>query len=164
MSGELVRGRYVISTDPSRLDVERIHAFLSRSYWSPGIPRSVLERGISHCLCFGVYLDAAVAENSEDAGQVGFARVITDRATFAYLADVFILPPHRGRGLGKWLIETIRGHQDLRAVRRFLLATRDAHSLYRQFGFAPVAAPDRLMEILKPDPYGAGASQSLASD
>lgn len=137
---------YEISEGAARLDVDTIHAFLRESYWSPGIPRGVVERAIAGSLCFGVHLGAA---------QVGFARVVTDRATFAYLADVFILPPHRGRGLSKRLLAHIAAHPDLQGLRRFMLATRDGHGLYAKFGFTPVAQPDRLMEILRPDVYRA---------
>ena len=138
------QGEYEISCDKERLDVDAIHAFLQRSYWSPGVPRNVVQRAISNSLCFGVY---------QSAGQVGFARVVTDKATFAYLADVYILESHRGLGLGKKLLEFIMAHQDLQGLRRFMLATRDAHGLYAQFGFGPVATPERLMEILDPDVY-----------
>jgi GNAT superfamily N-acetyltransferase len=134
----------VISTDKGLLDLALIHEFLSRSYWSPGVPRAVVERGIANSLCFGVYLARQ---------QVGFARVITDRASFAYLADVFVVESHRGRGLAKRLIETIVQHGDLQGLRRFLLATRDAHSLYRRYGFAEVADPARLMEIHNPSAH-----------
>jgi GNAT superfamily N-acetyltransferase len=136
-------GEYSISTDKQLLDIALIHEFLSRSYWSPGVPRAVVERGIANSLCFGVY---------HGRQQVGFARVITDRATFAYLADVFIVEAHRTRGLGRRLIGAILQHEDLQGLRRFLLATRDAHSLYRAFGFTEVNAA-RLMEIHNPDPY-----------
>ena len=138
------QGEYEISCDKERLDVGAIHAFLERSYWSPGVSRTVVQRAISNSLCFGVY---------QSARQVGFARVVTDKATFAYMADVYILEPHRGRGLGKRLVEFIMAHQDLQGLRRFMLVTRDAHRLYGQFGFGPVAAPERLMEILDPDVY-----------
>ena len=138
------RGEYRISTDRQRLDIALIHEFLSQAYWSPGVPRGIVERGIGNSLCFGVY---------HGAQQVGFARVITDQATFAYLADVFVVQAHRGKGLAKWLVETILQHPDLQGLRRFLLATRDAHSLYGQFGFAPLAEPARLMEIHRPDAY-----------
>lgn len=130
--------------DPQRIDIAAVHAFLSQSYWSPGIPRGVVERAIANSLCFGVYLGAQ---------QVGFARVVTDKATFAYLADVFILESHRGKGLSKWLMEFITGHEELQGLRRFLLATKDAHSLYTQFGFEALANPSRMMENLKPDVY-----------
>jgi N-acetylglutamate synthase-like GNAT family acetyltransferase len=138
------QGEYEISCDKERLDVDAIHAFLERSYWSPGVPRSVVQRALSNSLCFGVY---------QADRQVGFARVVTDKATFAYMADVYILEPHRGRGLGKRLVESIMAHQDLQGLRRFMLITRDAHSLYAQFGFGAVAAPERIMEVLDPDVY-----------
>jgi GNAT superfamily N-acetyltransferase len=137
-------GDYEISTERQRIDIATVHAFLTQSYWSPGIPRDVVERAIANSLCFGVYLGAQ---------QVGFARVVTDQATFAYLADVFILESHRGRGLSKRLMEFITGHEALQGLRRFLLATKDAHSLYAQFGFEALADPSRIMESLKPDVY-----------
>src|SRR5262245_28269514 len=138
------REEYSISTDKSELDIATIHAFLTRSYWSPGIPRATVERAIANSLCFGLY------HMSE---QVGFARVITDTATFAYLADVFILEPHRGKSLSKWLMETIKEHKDLQGLRRFMLGTRDAHGLYKQFGFTELTHPSRMMEIVRPDVY-----------
>jgi GNAT superfamily N-acetyltransferase len=137
---------YEISTDKQRLDVAIIHDFLARSYWAAGIPRSVVEKAIQHSLCFGVYLGS---------DQVGFARVITDFATFAYLADVFILPEHRGRGLSKALVQKILSHPELQGLRRILLATKDAHELYRKFGFGPFQSPERLMSIYNPNVYGA---------
>ena len=137
---------YDISTDPSRLQLDAIHAYLVRSYWSPGIPKDVVARAIAHSLCFGIYLGEA---------QVGFARVVTDRATFAYLADVYVLEAHRGQGLSKRLVATVQSHPDLQGLRRFVLATADAHGLYAQFGFRPLSAPERMMEIRDPDPYGA---------
>lgn len=137
---------YDISDDPHRLDIDAIHGFLSQTYWSPGIPRTVVARAIAHSLCFGVYREGA---------QVGFARVITDRATFGYLADVYILEPHRGLGLSRRLVEAIRAHPELQGLRRLMLATRDAHALYAQHGFSPLAAPDRFMEIHAPDAYKA---------
>jgi GNAT superfamily N-acetyltransferase len=142
---------YVISTDPTRLQPAAIHAYLTRSYWSPGIPQGVVERAIANSLCFGIYLGET---------QVGFARVVTDKATFAYLADVYVLEEHRGQGLSKRLVRTIQAHPELQGLRRFLLATRDAHGLYAQFGFAPPASPQNLMEIRDPDPYGAGSTPS----
>ena len=136
---------YEISTDPARLDVTLIHHWLSQeSYWSKNIPREIVERAIDGSMNFAVYHDRE--------GQVGFARVITDKATFAYLADVFVLEPHRGKGLSKRLMQTIVDHPDLQGLRRWLLATRDAHSLYAQFGFGPVVA-ERLMERIDPDIY-----------
>jgi GNAT superfamily N-acetyltransferase len=139
------RGLYEISTDPQRLDLDAVHAWLTRSYWSPGIPREVVARAAANSLCFGLH--------HATQGQVGYARVVTDRASFAYLCDVYVLEDHRGQGLSKWLLETILGHPDLQGLRRFMLATRDAHGLYAQFGFTPLAAPDRMMEILRPGVY-----------
>jgi len=141
---ELVRGEYLISTDRSRIDVAAVHAFLSQSYWSPGIPEDVVRRGIAGAVCFGMYHGQA---------QVGFARVITDQATYAYLADVYVLEAHRGRGLAKWLMEVIMSHPALQGLRRFALSTRDAHALYRQFGFEVVANPERQMEIMRRNIY-----------
>lgn len=145
------RGAYEISTDPERLDFEVIHACLTRSYWSPGISRRLVERAAAHSLCFGLYVDAAPAGSR----QVGYARVITDQATFAYLCDVFVLEEHRGQGLSKWLMQTIQAHPGLQHLRRFLLGTRDAHGLYAQHGFTPLADPTRMMEILRPDAHRA---------
>ena len=135
---------YTISTDAARLDATAIHAYLSRSYWAAGIPLALVRRAIDHSLCFGVF------HRDE---QVGFARVITDRATFAYLADVYVLEAHRGRGLAKWLMEVIMSHPALQGLRRFALSTRDAHALYRQFGFEVVANPERHMEIMRRNIY-----------
>lgn len=146
MSARKLANDYEVSDDKHRLDVTAIHAYLTQSYWSPGIPKAVVERAIEGSLCFGVY---------RQSQQVGFARVITDKATFAYLADVFVLEAHRGRGLSKRLMQSIAAHPDLQGLRRFMLATRDAHSLYQQFGFTEVATPSRLMEILRPGAYPA---------
>jgi GNAT superfamily N-acetyltransferase len=129
---------YTITTDRNRLDLVAIHAFLTRSYWSPGVSIEIVERSIQNSLPFGLFYGAE---------QVGFGRVVTDKATFAYLADVYILEPHRGQGLSKWLMEVIQGHEELQNLRRFLLATRDAHGLYKQFGFQELANPERMMEI-----------------
>ncbi|HEX6565601.1 MAG TPA: GNAT family N-acetyltransferase [Chthoniobacterales bacterium] len=148
-----------ISTELAWLDLELIHYFLSEhSYWARGIPRDVVARSIANSLCFGVY---ASGKGALDPGrrQVGFARVTTDRATFAYLADVFILPGHRGQGLSKRLMEAVLAHQDLQGLRRWMLATADAHELYRRFGFAELSQPDRFMQRHDPDVYtknGAG--------
>jgi len=138
------RSPYAISTDPSRLQRETIHAFLVNSYWAKGIPREVVDRAIANSLSFGVY---------EGGRQVGFARVVTDRATYAYLADVFVLESHRGKGLGKWLVEVILAHPDLSGLRRWGLVTRDAHGLYGRHGFTRLAHPERHMEIVDPDVY-----------
>ncbi len=137
---------FLISTDPSRLDARAIQAYLDRSYWAAGIPIEVVERAIRGSLCFGLY---------EDDRQIGFARVVTDRATFAYLADVYVLESYRGRGLSKWMMRVIMAHPDLQGLRRFSLVTKDAHGLYAQFGFTPLAQPDRHMEIARPDIYRA---------
>ena len=142
---------YDISTDPSRLQLDAVHAYLARSYWSPGVPRAVVARAIANSMCFGIYLGSE---------QVGFARVITDKATFAYLADVYVLEAHRGRGLSKRLVEQIQAHPDLQGLRRFLLATADAHGLYAQYGFRPLSAPDRMMEVRDPDPYRQGRASA----
>src|SRR5580700_4752433 len=126
---------YLISADPTKLDLDLIHKFLSEhSYWARGIPRDVVARSIANSLCFGVYSVENKASNPSRR-QVGFARVTTDRATFAYLGDVFILSEHRGRGLSKRLMEAVLAHQDLQGLRRWMLATADAHELYRKFGF-----------------------------
>jgi GNAT superfamily N-acetyltransferase len=143
---ESERDGYVISTDKARLDISAIHAYLTRSYWSPGIPKAIVEKAIVGSLCFGVF--------AENGSQVGFARMITDGATFAYLADVFVLEEHRGKGLGKWMVETILAHPSLQGLRRMLLATRDAHGLYAPFGFKPLATPETLMEMRRPNVYG----------
>lgn len=135
---------YQISTDKSLLNKKVIHEFISNSYWAKEIPMEILELSIENSICFGVY---------ENDVQVGFARVVTDKATFGYLADVFILESHRGKGLSKMLMDAIMSHPDLQGLRRFMLATRDAHGLYAQYGFTPVALPDRLMEIVKKDLY-----------
>lgn len=133
-----------IDTDKTRLDLDVVHGFLATSYWAKGIPRETVERSIEGSLCFGVY---------EGRRQVGFARVITDAATFAYLADVFILETHRGRGLSRRLMDAIVAHPSLQGLRRWLLATRDAHGLYARYGFKPLAAPDRMMELHNPGAY-----------
>ena len=135
---------YCISTDPDRLDLSVIHGFLRDSYWAQGIPREIVDRAIQNSLPFGLY---------DSDSLVGFARVITDFATFAYVADVFVLPSHRGRGLAVWLMEVIRAHPRLQGLRRWLLATRDAHGLYRKTGFAEPTDPKRYMEIVDRDVY-----------
>jgi len=135
---------FEISTDKSRLDIPYIHRFLEQSYWAVGIPLETVERSIEGSLCFGLY---------HRQQQAGFARVITDGATFAYLADVFIDDRFRGRGLGKWLMEVIMRHESVQGLRRFMLATRDAHGLYEQFGFSLLTFPERWMHIHKPDVY-----------
>ena len=131
------RDGYLISTDASMLDLEVVHGYLSRSYWAAGVQEDVVRRSIENSLCFGVY-------RGEE--QAGFARVVTDRATFAYLADVFVLEEHRGQGIGKWLVEVILSHPDLQGLRRWMLATRDAHDLYRRYAFTELARPGIFME------------------
>ncbi|MGO9830773.1 MAG: GNAT family N-acetyltransferase [Myxococcaceae bacterium] len=133
-----------ISSDPTRLDVDAVHAFLRGSYWSPGIPRSVLERALANSLCFGAY---------EGVRQVGFARVVTDRATFAWVCDVFVVESHRRRGIADALMAALVAHPELQGLRRWSLATRDAHALYRRHGFVPLTDPARAMEIRRPDVY-----------
>ena len=136
--------QYEVSTDRSRFDVDLIHNFLCSSYWAADMPRDVLDRAIRHALCFGVLRGQT---------QVAFARVITDYATFAYLSDLFVVPEHRGRGVSKLLMRSILDHPELQGLRRFLLATKDAHGLYAQFGFKPLANPDDFMSIHNPDVY-----------
>src|ERR1700742_4954107 len=138
------RGDFEVSTDPARIDLLKVHEFLTNSYWAKGIPLETVQRSIENSICFGLYFAKE---------QIGFARVITDRATFAYLADVFILEAYRGRGLSKWLMDCIVAHPDLQGLRRCMLATRDAHKLYAQYGFTPIQKPDRWMEKHDPDVY-----------
>lgn len=154
---EARHGDYLLSTDPARLDFAAIHAYLTRSYWSPGISRQLVERAAAHSLCFGLY-----HLSTDAAEQIGYARVVTDRASFGYLADVFVLEAHRGQGLSKWLMQCITAHPDLQTLRRFLLGTRDAHGLYAQFGFGPLANPARMMEILRPDAHLQAAAAGMA--
>lgn len=139
-------GRFEIDTDKSRLDRAAVHKNLSASYWAKNIPRDVVERSIEGADCFGVY---------EGKTQIGFARVITDGATFAYLGDVFVVPEYRGLGLGKWLVKTIMTWPAYAGFRRWLLATRDAHDLYRPFGFGALEDPAKFMEIKNEDVYSA---------
>jgi GNAT superfamily N-acetyltransferase len=136
---------YTVSTDQARLDVALVHRYLSRqSYWARGVALEVVQRAIRNSLCFGLY---------EHDLQIGFARVVTDASTIGFLADVFIVPGHRGRGLGKQLMAVVMAHPDLQGLRRFMLATRDAHGLYRQFGFTEPKNPQLLMERHVPDIY-----------
>ena len=140
MIREWRRGEFTISTDPSRLDLDVIHGFLCRSYWAAGRTRERVAYTIEHSVPFGLY---------HSSGQVGFARVVTDHVTVAYLADVFVLEPHRGKGLGIWLVATIVGAPELQKLRRWILGTRDAHGLYRRFGFVE-PEPGILMEKVDP--------------
>lgn len=157
---ETRRDEFLISTDPKRLDLGVIHGFLTNCYWSKGIPRDVVARSNEHSLCFGVYdgsngASPRLADGASPGSpvQVGFARVISDFATIAYVGDVFVLDSHRGRGLGKWLMECVTQHPALQNLRRWILTTRDAHGLYSQVGFTPVKFPERYMELHRPDVY-----------
>jgi GNAT superfamily N-acetyltransferase len=138
--------QYEVSTEAARFDVELIHQYLCDTYWARNMPRKVLEKAIRHSLCFAVFTAG---------GQVAFARVITDLATFAYLSDVFVVPEHRGRGVSKLLMRAILEHPELQGLRRFVLATKDAHGLYAQFGFKPLSDPGDFMTIHNPDVYSA---------
>ena len=141
---EWTKEDFSISTDKSKIEVSYVHQFLTSSYWAENIPVEVVQRCINGSLCFGVYCNEK---------QIGLARVITDEATFAYLCDVFIDEAYRGKGLSKWLIEVILAYPGLQGLRRFMLATRDAHELYKQFGFVPLTFADRWMQIHWPDVY-----------
>ena len=138
------RGEFEVDTDPSRLDLDVVHGYLTRSYWAEGIPRDTVEASIGQSLCFGLY------RGSE---QIGFARVISDRATFAWLCDVFVLEAWQRRGLGQWLVECVVSHPELQGLRRLLLATRDAHAVYARLGFEPLAKPQAFMERRNRDVY-----------
>jgi N-acetylglutamate synthase-like GNAT family acetyltransferase len=141
------QGTYIISTDRAELDFTFLHDFLSvRSYWARGIPRETMERSIAGSICFGLY---------STERQIGFARVVTDEATFGYLADVFIDEAFRGQGLGRWLIGVIMAYPSLQGLRNWMLATRDAHKLYAQFGFTALSEPERIMRKHDPELYGA---------
>ncbi|UAA38999.1 GNAT family N-acetyltransferase [Paraneptunicella aestuarii] len=136
---------FKISSNTTDMDLKVIHHFLTNSYWAKGVPFDLVERAIQHSLCFGVFTN-----NNE---QVGFARMITDRTSFAYLADVFIIEDYRGKGLSKWLMQEIMRHPDLQGLRRMVLVTADAHGLYEQVGFKPLAKPEGYMELWRPDVY-----------
>ena len=145
MAIEWARGAFEVSDDPRRLDLAAIHRFISgESYWAEGISEALLARAIAHSLCFGLY---------EGSRQVGFARVVTDRATFGYLCDVYVERDRRGAGLGKWLVACVLEHPDLQGLRRLSLMTRDAHDLYRPFGFRALPEASRYLEIHRPDVY-----------
>jgi GNAT superfamily N-acetyltransferase len=141
-------GGFELDDDRDRIDVDAVHDFIANhSYWAPGRPREVQEEFVRQAIrVVGLY---------DGDRQIGFARTVTDRATFAYLADVYVLESYRGQGLAKWMMRVIMAHPDLQGLRRFALATKDAHGLYAQFGFAPLARPDRHMEIVRPDVYRA---------
>jgi GNAT superfamily N-acetyltransferase len=142
MDGHWQQGEYTISTDKARLDIGVIHEFLNTSYWAAGRSAETIRRSIKNSIPFGLY---------KDDQQVGFARIITDYATFAWIADVFVLEPHRGQGLSKWLMEVIISHPELQGFRRWVLATKDAHELYRKFGFNELKLPERWMERHDPN-------------
>jgi len=145
MSHEFKKDGYLISTDQTLLQFDVIHDFLKTSYWSPEIPMDVVKRAAAGSITFGIY--------KERGEQVGYARVVSDCATFAYLADVFVLDSERGKGLSKWLMECILQLPELQGLRRWTLATRDAHGLYAQFGFTPLDNPDVIMQIARPNIY-----------
>jgi len=149
------KDEYLLSTDKSRIDVETVHHFLSHSYWAQNIPLEVVQKSINNSLCFAIYHQQVL---------IGFARAVSDFATFAYLADVFILPEERGKGLSKWLMEIIMDHPQLRGLRRFVLATRDAHALYAQFGFTPFDKPDRWMQKHDPEVYNRNENLDSGDD
>ena len=145
MPGVALPEGYTISDDPALLDLDIVHAFIANeSYWAKGIPKTLVERTIANSLCWGVYFEGK---------QIGFARVISDKATFAYLCDVFIAAGHRGKGLSKALVATLLAHPDLQNLRRWMLVTADAQKLYEQFGFRIVSQPERHMEIHRPGIY-----------
>lgn len=139
------RDGYRLGFAPQDIDARAAHAFLRGAYWCEGIPLAVVERSIANSLCIALHADGE--------GQVGFARVVTDRATFAYLCDVYVLDAHRGRGLATWMLEALFAHADLQGLRRFMLFTRDAHAVYTGHGFVPLATPQRGMEIVRPGLY-----------
>jgi GNAT superfamily N-acetyltransferase len=149
MPHEWAHGEFTVSDDPARMDLDVVHGWLATAYWSEGIPREVVARAMAGSLCFGVF---------RGREQVAFARVITDRATFAYLADVFVLEAWRGRGLSKRLMDGIVAHPDLQGLRRWVLVTRDAHGLYAKYGFTPLPNPERWMLRWDPDVYRRGAA------
>ncbi len=141
---------HITIEQPTETDIDIVHSMLRETYWSPGIPRDVVARACANSLC-------AIAR--DDAGKlIGFARLVTDKATFAWLCDVIVLPGKQGRGLGRALVRTFREHPELQGLRRWMLATRDAHSVYAPFGFTPLEAPERFMQIKNPAPYGTKAS------
>ena len=142
---------YQVDTDKARLQLDVIHNFLTQSYWSPGIDLALVQKAIDGSLCFGLY---------HGDSQVGYARLITDLASFGYLADVFILPEHRGKQLSKWLMDCVMSYPGVDGLRRIMLATRDAHGLYAQYDFKPLTLPERFMEVHRPDIYLATAKEA----
>jgi GNAT superfamily N-acetyltransferase len=140
----LSRGEFTLSWDPAAQQAERIHAYLTQSYWAEGISLALVKKSLEHSLCFGVFTGGE---------QIGLSRVITDRATYMYLCDVYVLEVYRGQGLAGWMMEAILAHPDMQGLRRFSLATRDAHKLYARYGFTPLSKPESMMEMLRPGLY-----------
>jgi GNAT superfamily N-acetyltransferase len=152
-ANEFRKDAFTVSTDRERLDLDVVYGFLTDCYWAKGIPRDVVARSIENSLCFGLYAEGK---------QIGFARIISDYATYAYIGDVFVLDSFRGRGLSKWLMECIMQHPRLQGLRRWSLVTGDAHGLYAQFGFEPLKKPQNYMELHRPDVYqGATKTQDF---
>jgi N-acetylglutamate synthase-like GNAT family acetyltransferase len=139
------RENFTVTCDPAKIDAGVVSTFLASSYWAKGIPEQTVAKSLANSLCF------ALLDGDQ---QVGFAKVISDRATIAYLNDVFVLPEYRGRGLAKWMMECVLSHPELQGLRRWVLATRDAHGFYKQFGFTALSKPEVFMELLDPNVYG----------
>ena len=166
------QGSFRLTTDTTSMDLDAIHAYLSRSYWSEGIPKELVARAMAGSICFGLLENVRGSGSSDPLTpsdplarqrQIGFARVITDRATYAYLCDVYVLEEYQGRGLGTWLLRELVTHPDLQGLRRFALVTRDAHGLYEKFGFERLADPSGHMQIARPGLYLATSYQPPAS-
>jgi GNAT superfamily N-acetyltransferase len=161
------QGDYRISDETARVDLDVVHGYLTTSYWSEGIPREIVKRSVENALCFSLWWEPGAGSGAAAPGevgtsstprQIGFARVITDRATFAYLGDVFVLEEFRGRGFSKWLMQVVIDHPDLQGLRRWVLLTRDAHGLYEKVGFTKIARPERYMERWTPELYKRGTA------
>ncbi len=150
---DVIKGSYSLTADRGRIDVEAVHAFLTRSFWASGISRELVAKSIAHSLCFGVF---------DRQAQVAFARVVTDRATYAYLCDVYVLAAYRGKGLATWMMAFVMKHPDLQGLRRFQLVTRDAHALYRPLGFTAPGHPERQMELFRPGLYSGQATDEAS--
>lgn len=146
---DMTNGAHSVTADRQRIDVDAVHAFLTGCFWATGISRELVAKSIEHSLCFGLF---------DNSAQVGFARVVTDYSTYAYLCDVYVLEEYRGKGLGKWMMEFVMKHPDLQGLRRFQLVTRDAHGLYSRFGFKTPTNPERHMEIFRPGSYSGKTS------
>jgi ribosomal protein S18 acetylase RimI-like enzyme len=146
---DLTRGPYSVTADRRRIDVDAVHGFLTRSFWARGISKGLVAKSIAHSLSFGLF---------DERAQIGFARVVTDSSTYAYLCDVYVLEDYRGRGLGKWMMAFVMAHPELQGLRRFQLVTRDAHGLYRPFGFKTPSHPERCMEIFRSGMYSADSN------